>query len=143
MTKLSLKSGDSKERVIATGLRKKMESYEFIVFIVFWERILRAFNNTSRELQSPKMDLSAASRLLNITKKELQNLRDNYQSVLDTASAIALSWNITPSFKHSRRYFYSKQRYINDISQPNEFFKVNVFYHTIDIALTELRVRFA
>ena len=89
------------------------------------------------------MDLSAASRLLNITKNELQHLRDNDQSVLDTASAIALSWNITPSFKQSRRYFYSKQRYINDISQPNEFFKVNVFYHTIDIALTELRVRFA
>ena len=124
------------------GLREKMESYEFIVFIVFWERVLRAFNNTSRELQSPKMDLSAASRLLNITKNELQHLRDNYQSVLDTASAIALSWNITPSFTHSRRYFYSNQRYINDISEPNEFFKVNVFYRTLDVALTELRVRF-
>ena len=142
LTKISLTSDNSKERAIAVGLRKKMESYEFIVFIVFWERVLRAFNNTSRELQSPKMDLSAASRLLNITKNELQHLRDNYQSVLDTASAIALSWNITPSFTHSRRYFYSNQRYINDISEPNEFFKVNVFYRTLDVALTELRVRF-
>ena len=142
LTKIALTSNDSKERGIAVGLRKKMESYEFIVFIVFWERVLRAFNNTSREMQSPKMDLSAASRLLNTTKNELQYLRDNYQSVLDTASAIASSWNITPSFTHSRRYFVSNQRYINDISEPTEFFKVNVFYRTLDVALTELRVRF-
>ncbi len=142
LTQISLTSDDAKERSTAVGLRKKMESYEFIVFIVFWERILRAFHNTSRELQSPKMDLSSASRLLNITKNELQYLRDNYQSVLDTASAIALSWNITPSFQQSRRYFFSNQRYINDISEPSDFFKINVFYRTIDVSLTELRVRF-
>ena len=59
-------------------------SYEFIVFIVFWERILRSFNMVSRELQSPKLDLSAAIRLLNCAWNELQYLRDNFQSILGT-----------------------------------------------------------
>ena len=128
-----------KRKLMASGLKKKMEPQEFIVFIVFWER---AFHNSSRELQSPNIDLSAASRLLNVTKNELQYLRDNYQSVLDTSNAIASSWNITPSFTHLRRYFFSNQRYINDISDPSEFFKVNVFYRTLDVALTEFRIRF-
>ena len=119
-----------------------MESFKFIVFIVVWERVLRAFDKTSRELQSPKMDLSSAFRLLNCTPNELQHLRDNYVSVLDTAAAIALSWNIKPSFFRSRRYFSSNQRYINDIADPREFFKVNIFYRTIDVAMMELRIRF-
>ena len=143
LTRLSLVNENSKEKSTAIGLRKKMESYEFIVFIVFWERLLRTFNTASRELQSPKVDLSAASRLLNCARNELQHLRDNYQSVLDTATAIAISWDIKPTFTHSQRYFFGNQRYINDIKDPTDFLKINIFYRTIDVAMTELRVRFA
>ena len=121
------------------GLRKKMESFEFIVFIVFWERILRSFNTASKELQSRKLDLSAALRLLSCVQNELQHLRDNYQSVLETASAIASSWKIKPELTHSRRYFFGNQRLIQDIADPEEFFRVHIFYL---LSLTELRVRF-
>ena len=58
-----------------------METYEFIVFLVMWERILRAFHSTSRELQSKNMDLSTVCRLLKCTENELQYLRDNFDSV--------------------------------------------------------------
>ena len=143
LAKLSLLNKDTAEKSVAIGLQKKMESFEFIAFIVFWERMLRSFNMVSRELQSPKLDLSAACRLLNCVKNELQHLRDNYDSVLETATAIAKSWNIRPVFSHARRYFFGNQRYIQDIDEPKEFFRVNVFYRTIDIALTELRVRYA
>ena len=142
LTRISLTSEKQKERSEAMGLCKKMESFEFIVFIVFLERILRSFNTSSKEIQSPKLDLSAALRLLSCVQNELQHLRDNYQSVLETASAIASSWKIKPELTHSRRYFFGNQRLIQDIADPEEFFRVNVFYRTIDIALTELLVRF-
>ena len=58
--KVSFLSDNPKEKSMAAGLRTKMESFKFIVFIVFWERVLRAFDKTSRELQSSKMDLSSA-----------------------------------------------------------------------------------
>ena len=103
---------------------------------------MRSFNTAYKELQSPKLDLSAALRLLSCVQNELQHLRDNYQSVLETASAIASSWKIKPELTHSRRYFFGNQRLIQDIADPEELFRVNVFYRTIDIALTELRVRF-
>ena len=44
---------------------RKMDSFEFVLFIVMWERILRAMNSTSKELQSTKLDLSVATRLVN------------------------------------------------------------------------------
>ena len=64
LTRISLISENQKEWSEAMGLRKKMELFESIVLIVFWERILRSFNTASKELQSPKLDLSAALRLL-------------------------------------------------------------------------------
>ena len=87
------------------------------------------------------MDLSAALRLLSCVQNELQHLRDNYQSVLETASAIASS-KIKPELTHSLWYFFGNQRLTQDIADPEEFFRVNVFYRTIDIALAELRLWF-
>ena len=81
LTRLSLVSENTKEKNTAIGLLKKMETYEFIVFLVMWERILRAFHSTSRELQSKNMDLSTACRLLKCIENELQYLRDNFDSV--------------------------------------------------------------
>ena len=64
LTRLFLTSEKKKERDDAKSLKEKMDSFEFVLFIVMWERILRAMNSTSKELQSPKMDLSVASRLM-------------------------------------------------------------------------------
>ena len=50
LSRISLTHENTTEKNTAIGLRKKMESFEFIVFIVLWERILRAFNWSSREL---------------------------------------------------------------------------------------------
>ena len=138
LTKLSLLSKNSKERSTAAGLRKRMESFQFIIFIVMWERILRAFNATSTILQSPKMDLSSAARLLNCTMTELQYLRNDWKSVVETATALANSWGIEAVFRRpiDRR---SNPEYGID---TEAIFKVNVFYRTIDIAMAELRVRF-
>ena len=71
LTRISLTSDKTSERNTASKLRKDLDLFEFVMFIVLWEIILRAFNSSSKELQSPKMDLSAACRLLNCTKNEL------------------------------------------------------------------------
>ena len=142
LTRISLTTENTTEKNTAVGLHRKMESFEFIVFLVLWERILRAFFSTSNELQSKKMELSRACRLLKTTESELQHIRDNFDSVVESARAIANSWNIDPSFKKSCRYFFSSQRLINDFSDPAYFFKVNIFNRTLDVAMKELSERF-
>ncbi|CAB4034554.1 Hypothetical predicted protein, partial [Paramuricea clavata] len=65
LTRLSLTSTNKAEREDAKQLKNKIDKLEFVIFIVMWERVLRAINSASKELQSQKIDLSVASRLLN------------------------------------------------------------------------------
>ena len=86
--------------------------YNWTYCVVFradnqWSRFLILIPNItkkkSKELQSTKMDLSAASRLLNCTKNELQYLRDDYQqSVLDTASFLIVAGGVRMTMKVQR-----------------------------------------
>ena len=90
LTRISLTSDKTSERNTASKLRKDLDLFEFVMFIVLWEIILRAFNSSSKELQSPKMDLSAACRMLNCTENELQHIRESWDSVVETATAISV-----------------------------------------------------
>ncbi|CAB4035450.1 Hypothetical predicted protein, partial [Paramuricea clavata] len=89
LTRLSLTSTNKAEREDAKQLKNKIEKLEFVIFIVMWERVLRAINSASKELQSQKIDLSVASRLLNSALSELVILRSSWNSVLLTATALA------------------------------------------------------
>ena len=146
LTRLALTSTKKKERDDAKFLKEKMDSYEFILFIVIWERILRAINSTSKELQSPKLDLSIASRLLSCTVSELEILRGSWDSVRKTASALAESWSSSLTFTQRRRRrvkrFFDEWSEDECLTDAEESFKVRVFYKTVDTALMQLRIRF-
>ena len=75
-----------------------MNSYEFVLFIIIWKRILRAFGTTSRELQS-KIDLTVASRLTCYSISELVVLRESLDFVKQTAFALASAWHTVVDFK--------------------------------------------
>jgi len=51
LSRISLESTNSKESSGASGLRKRMGTYEFIVSVVVWERVLVTINKASVELQ--------------------------------------------------------------------------------------------
>jgi len=89
---LILTSEKKKERDDTKSLKEKMDSFDFVLFIVMWERILRAINSTSKELQSPKVDLSVASRLMNCSISDIELLRNSCESVKMAASALTGSW---------------------------------------------------
>ena len=143
LTRISLTSDKTSERNTASKLRKDLDLFEFVMFIVLWEIILRAFNSSSKELQSPKMDLSAACRMLNCTENELQHIRESWDSVVETATAISRSWNIKVSFSSP---YGVRTRNANEYDRAFEdhshSFKVNVFYRTLDTTLHELNTRF-
>ena len=146
LTRLAMTSTKKKERDDAKFLKEKMDSYEFILFIVIWERILRAINSTSKELQSPKLDFSIASRLLSCTVSELEILRGSWDSVRKTASALAESWSSSLTFTQRRRRRVKRlfDEWSEDecLTDAEESFKVRVFYKTVDTALMQLRIRF-
>jgi len=143
---ISLTSKERKERDEANALIKNMEKIEFIVCLVFWERLLGSVNSASKELQSENMDLSTAARLLSIALRELELLRASWDSVLMTANALADSWKICTEFGSSRKKtvkkFFDELASDERIEDPQKAFQVKIFYATIDKAIMQIKERF-
>ena len=70
-TRISLESKDIYRTDKPVSSPLSMEKFEFIVFIVIWERLLLTFNSASRTLQTVEIDLSAATTLLSMALGEL------------------------------------------------------------------------
>ena len=97
LTRLSLTCTNKAEREDAKTLKNKIDKLEFVIFIIMWERVLRAINHASRELQSQKIDLSVAL-------SELVILRSSWNSVLLTATALAQTWSSSVTFESKRNH---------------------------------------
>jgi hypothetical protein len=146
LTRLSLTSTNKAERDDAKQLKNKIDKLEFVLFIVMWERVLRAINSASNELQSQKIDLSVASRLLSCALSELVILRSSWNSVLLTATALAQSWSSSVTFENKSnrktKRFFDELSTDQRLTDPEEAFKINVFYQTVDNAIMQLKQRF-
>ena len=81
--------------------------------------------------------------MLNCSVSELNILRNFWESIKETASALACSWDTALDFKPDRA-----KRTVNFVDEDNTIkkqeqkFKVNVFYKTIDVTLMQLQDRF-
>ena len=98
LTRICLETRDSKENADAMGLKKRIENYEFIVFIIMWEGILISINRASLKLQATQMDMSLALRLLNMASSDLKELRDSWKSINKTAASLAAEWGVPTTF---------------------------------------------
>lgn len=146
LTRISLQGKTKDERDDSMALRKQLESFEFIVFLVLWERLLLSIKKASVELQSPQLDLCAALRLLSMAENELRILRNSWESILSTALDMSKTWGVTPEFQHKRdrtiKKFFDELASDERLRDPEKAFKVNIFYAVVDTALMQLRERF-
>ena len=99
LTRINLSSKSKNERDYAKRLKERMDSYEFILL----EGILRAIGTASHELPSPQLYLTVASRLLCCSNSELRVLRGYWNSIKQTASALASAWRRVVDFKPKTR----------------------------------------
>ena len=146
LSRISLTTKDAKERADATGLRKHMENFDFVVCIIVWERVLTSLYRVSQKLQATNTDLSVSIRLLSAAHGDLKHLRESWDDVLLTAIAMSSTWGIPPEFTEKRLRY--KKRFHDELSadcrlaDPTEAFKVNVFYKMLDVAIGQLEWRF-
>lgn len=86
--------------------------------------------------------MSVSSRNLNIALSELQYLRESWQSIMLTATALAKSWDGSLEFqqKRGRKARYESDELVVDgrLMDPEQSFKINVFYKTVGTALMQL-----
>lgn len=147
LMRIILTSKDSKERADATALKKNIDSFNFVVCIIIWERILTSLHRVSQKLQATNTDLSASVRLLSAAHGELQYLRDSWDSVLLSANAMSSFWRIKAEFTDKRqrrtKKFHDELSSDCRLTDPMLAFKVDVFYRLVDVAINQLELRFA
>jgi len=146
LMRIILTSKDSKERADATALKKNIDSFNFVVCIIIWERILTSLHRISQKLQATNTDLSASVRLLSAAHGELQYLRDSWDSVLLSANAMSSFWRIKAEFTDKRqrrtKKFHDELSSDCRLTDPMLAFKVDVFYRLVDVAINQLELRF-
>ena len=146
LARISLTTKDAKERADATGLRKNMDNYDFVVCIVVWERILTSLYRASQKLQASNTDLSVSVRLLSAAHGDLKHLRESWDDVLLTANALSSAWGIQSEFKKKRqrcaKRFHDELSMDCRLADATQAFKVNVFYKILDVAIGQLEWRF-
>ncbi|XP_030750799.1 zinc finger MYM-type protein 1-like [Sitophilus oryzae] len=109
LTKLTLTSSKTTEQNEALGLKKKLENFETVVLIVIEHKILSITKLVSNALQSKNQDIQRASKLLETAKKDIAEMRNSFEEVINEAADLARGWEINPSFKEHRIRKVKKQ----------------------------------
>jgi len=140
-------TSDKKEEMNrAKGLKKKLESFEFVLILTIWEQILRPFYVVSKKLQSVDPNLHNACKCLRSAITIIQNLRENDEELVTSATHLCNSWRISVN-NNQRRQVYSKH-FFGDLDGDrrqdvtDENLRVKVFLPLIDTALVQLNNRF-
>ncbi|XP_022166813.1 zinc finger MYM-type protein 1-like [Myzus persicae] len=103
LTYIILTSNKTSEKTLASGLKKKLETFEFILILCMWEPILRSLRIVSKRLQNINMDLEAASNMIQMAVTSTQDIRDNYQHILIIAKELCKKWNIPVTYPNERK----------------------------------------
>uniref|UniRef100_A0A8C2Z5F3 HAT C-terminal dimerisation domain-containing protein n=1 Tax=Cyclopterus lumpus TaxID=8103 RepID=A0A8C2Z5F3_CYCLU len=147
LTKICLLSNKKEECAEAEGLKHSMENFEFVLQTVIQGKLLETVNVVSQSLQKQNVDILQASEYLAGVLQSLAALRGEFQSLKESAQDLAQSWGISPTFLQKRAR--CTKRHFDELCEderlldPEEHFKVSVFYQTVDIAITQVTRRFS
>ncbi|CAI6357740.1 unnamed protein product [Macrosiphum euphorbiae] len=111
LTKIILLSKNKNEISEAKQLVKSLESFSFVLTLVFVSDILRKVDGVSQLLQQRDIDLHKATGLLQTLTSSLKIIRGNFSEFFTEATNLSKTWGITPTFKNQR---YTKKKMFFD-----------------------------
>lgn len=146
LTNIALTSKNKAEVTEATGIRKQMASFDFVLMLVFQSKVLESVNLTSKTLQKEDISLDEASFLLKKSTEMLQNLRDNFEKIVEESKKLSETWGIDPELSTRRpkkvKSFFDELSSDVTINDPMFNFKVKVFNKSLDVLIGQLKNRF-
>nr|CAI5839645.1 unnamed protein product [Callosobruchus analis] len=145
---LNLISNKKDEREECKSIINILESFDFLVLVTFFSSLFEITNPVSTALQHENNDLQKSSILLRNLLNRLCQLRNqnSFSSLLNESKDLAKEWGVTTVFKNSRRKitkrFFDELSQDERISDPESYFKVNVYYCCLDILISQTKERF-
>lgn len=118
------------------------------MLVTFFSSLFEIINPVSKALQHENNDLQKTSILLSNLLNRLCELRNqnSFNSLLNESKDLAKEWRVTTVFKNKRRKitkrFFDELSQDERISDPESYFKVNVYYCCLDILISQTKQRF-
>ncbi|XP_069194044.1 uncharacterized protein [Procambarus clarkii] len=145
LSNITLLSKKEEEVSEATVLLSNIEQFQFIFLTVLVTNIFESISSASILLESPRCDLGKAAVLLRTSYTALQETKNKYGSIWEISVGIARMWGVSECFEEFQPPRVDK---LNDkltdskrSKYSEKWFKVNVFYATLDIASTQTKLR--
>lgn len=137
-------------------IQKYFTSFKAIVLSNFWYKILTCIDQRNVIIQKRGISLNDEINLESDLKKDLQNLRNSWPQVILESQKMAREMKIMPNFLEpgrrikKRKLFFDENTIAKNLTlhisdennEPENLFKVEVIYCTIDFILSDLEHRF-
>jgi hAT family C-terminal dimerisation region len=147
LTHIILMQHNKDERDEASRLKKCIERLEFVFLLVVMTKILGEINVASQYLQNKDADLQRAADHLYSADKNLSELRSKFDTMKEEAVTVCNKWGVAPTFEQKRKS--KRKRHFDELAEdsrltdPEDCFRINVFYAVLDIVNSQLKQRFA
>jgi len=82
-----------------------MESFEFVISMTIWEKVLKPLSVVSKILQSPQTSLHQAIEYLQECIDEIQKMRNTYEELVSSATELCSKWGISIIKENKRKKF--------------------------------------
>lgn len=139
----------SEARSEANGLRKYFMSFDAIVLLTVWLKVLQSIDNRNVILQSGKISLDIEAANIRALTEEMQSLRDMWESLLAEAKLIAGKMNVAPQLNRECSRQKKRRRFHDETSEeetaqesPETVFRNTVFFTAMDSIISYLATRF-
>ncbi|XP_065420419.1 zinc finger MYM-type protein 1-like isoform X3 [Chrysemys picta bellii] len=117
-----IKNCTPKQLAEAKGILTTLDTYEFLVLLIFWSKVLKKAFHLSTYLQKSSLDLVTASHLIQIFENDMKNIRSEFESefkqIEKEATELARKCDITTEYKQHR--IRKRKRFHEEIAKDEE-----------------------
>ena len=127
----------------AKGILDKLDRLETAFMLKFWGFLLSRINKVSKKLQSEAIDAMTVKQLYDTLVNLILDLRGKFNFYEEEVLKFSTNKEYEASMKrkHIRKKLFDEGDSEETEFSPQENFRVNVFYRTIDQLVTDLQSR--
>lgn len=148
LNKIILTSKKPKERNEAEGLKKRLESFSFVLLLTVQCKILGEINIASKSLQTESIDLMTAYDLLGNALLKVTELRWSFEEVCSEAEEVCSKWGITITHEFIGQRARKVKKHFDELCEdqrltdPKSNFRVTIFFPMVDTIVSQIDNRF-
>lgn len=146
LSEIMLNGENKKDRDGARAIKKKIETFEFLLLCDFLYNVFNKINLASKVLQRQDIDLGEATRALEQSKENLKSMKEEFEVFKNRAIVIATKYKISPHFKVKRQI--KAKKYFDELSVDRRLengevsYRTKVYENVLDIIISQMDLRF-